>query len=49
MQKSLIQQVSGIQAQLVHVPLPPPDDPPIRPLAFAKRTDLVFTLQYFAI
>jgi len=44
MQKSLIQQVSGIQAQLVHVPLPPPDDPPIRPLAFAKRTDLVFTL-----
>jgi hypothetical protein len=44
MQRNLIQQVSGIQAQLVHVPLPPPDDPPIRPIALAKRTDLRSTL-----
>jgi hypothetical protein len=40
----LIQQVSGIQAQLLPVQLPPPDDPPVRPAIFAKRAELVHEL-----
>jgi hypothetical protein len=40
----LIQQVSGIQTQLVPVQLLTPDEPPMPPAVFARRTGLVQTL-----
>jgi len=37
----LVQHLSGIQTQLLPMQLPPPDEPPIRPLIFTKRGEFV--------